>query len=92
MAFNVNGATALVKTEVSSGISAIASAQVATKVIAVSGVLGTMCMQAYFASAHSAVVITECQVLSANNVQLTLWNTTNGSITLGGTLFRFVSA
>lgn len=82
----------MVKTEVSAGVSAIASAATATKVMAVSGIVGDMCINAYFASAHSAVVITECQILSANNIQLTLWNTSNASITLGGTLFRFVSA
>lgn len=91
MAFRVNGTGAMVKAEVVAGISAIASAQVATKVIAVSGCQPDMCIDAVIASAHSAVVVLQCQVLSNNNVEVTLWNTTNAAITLGSTNFRFVS-
>lgn len=91
MAFRVNGTSPMVKTEVSTSVGSIASAQVATQAVVVSGVTTDMCIDAVFASGHSAVVVLECQVLSTNNLQLTLWNYTNAAITLGGTTFRFVS-
>ncbi len=82
----------MVKSEVAAGISAIGASAIGTKVIAVSGVTPDMCIDAVFASAHSAgFYVLQCQVLSANNVQLDIFNATNGSITHGSTTFRFVS-
>lgn len=93
MAFRVNGSAPMIKAEVTASLGAINASSVGTKAIAVSGVTPDMCIQAYFASAHSAgFVITECQVLSANNVQLTLANTSGSTITHASTVFRFVSA
>lgn len=96
MPFRINGAnlaggSVLVKTEVSASIAPIASAAYLARVIAVSGVTADECIDCVFASAHSALVILECQVLSANNVQVTFQNITNASYTLGGATFRFVS-
>lgn len=92
MAFRVNGASPMVKAEVTAGLSAIGASAFGQKIIAVSGVTGDMCIDAVFASAHSAgFYIEQCQVLSANNIQLDIFNATNGSITHGSTLFRFVS-
>ena len=83
----------MVKAEVSASCPSVASATVTTMNIAVSGVTPDMCIDAVFASAHSAgFYIIGCQVLSANNVQLGLWNTTTaGAIAQGGTTFRFIS-
>jgi hypothetical protein len=92
MAFRVNGASPMIKTEVSGSCPSIASAQTGTMVLAVSGCTPDMCIDAVFASAHSAgFYIVGCQVLSANNVQVALWNATNGAIAHAGTTFRFVS-
>jgi len=82
----------MIKTEVSGSCPSIASAQTGTMNLAVSGVTPDMCIDAVFASAHSAgLTILQCQVLSANNVQLTLLNTANATIAQAGTTFRFVS-
>ena len=92
MAFRVNGSAPMVAKEVTAGLSAIGASAVGTKVIAVSGVTPDMCIDAVFGSAHSAnFYILQCQVLSANNVQLGLWNVTNGAIAQAGTTFRFIS-
>lgn len=92
MAFRVNGASPMVKAEVSASCPSVNASSVGTMNIAVSGVTPDMCIDAVFASAHSAgFYIVGCQVLSANNVQLGLWNVTNGSIAHAGTTFRFVS-
>ena len=93
MAFRVNGSAPMIKAEVTAALSSIAASSNGTKVIAVSGVTPDMCVNAYFASAHSAgFFIEECFVLSANNVQVTFANVTNGAIVHGSTVFRFVSA
>lgn len=92
MAFRVNGASPMIKNEISVGLSAIGASAFGQKVIACSGVTGDMCIDAIFASAHSAgFYIEQCQVLSANNLQIDIFNATAGSITHGATLFRFVS-
>lgn len=92
MAFRVNGAAAMVKTEVSASVGTVNASAVGTKNIAVSGCTPDMCIDAVFASSRSdGLYILGCQVLSANNVQVALWNTTGGNITAGGTTFRFVS-
>jgi hypothetical protein len=93
VAFNVNGTNALVKAEVSVGVSAAGASAITTQDVVVSGVLGTMCINAYFASAHSAgFYIQEVRVLSTNNLRMAFFNATGSSITHGATLFRFVSA
>lgn len=92
MAFRVNGAAPMIKAEVTAAISSVAASSNGTKVVAVSGVTTDMIVDAQFASAHSAgFFIEECFVLSANNLQLTFANTTNGAIVHGSTVFRFVS-
>lgn len=93
MAYRVNGAAPMVKTEVTVGLSAAGASAITTQNVAVSGITGDMCIQGYFASAHSAgFFLQEVRILSANNLQLAFFNATNGSITHGSTLFRFVSA
>ena len=92
MAFRVNGSAPMIKAEVSGSCPSVASASVGTMNLAVSGVTPDMCIDAVFASAHSAgFYIVGCQVLSANNVQIGLWNTTAGAIAQAGTTFRFIS-
>jgi len=93
MAFRVNGSAPMIKAEVSGSCPSVASASVGTMNLAVSGVTPDMCIDAVFASAHSAgFYILGCQVLSANNVQIGLWNTTvAGPVAQGGTTFRFIS-
>lgn len=82
----------MVKVENTAGLSAIAASSFDTKDVVISGVTGDMCIDAVFASAHSAsFFITQCQVLSTNNLRLTLQNATNGSITHGATLIRYIS-
>lgn len=92
MAFRVNGSAPMVKTEVSASCPSVGASAIGTMAMAVSGVTTDMCIDAVFASAHSAgFYILQCKVLSANNVQLDLFNATGGSIAHAGTTFRFVS-
>ncbi len=92
MAFRVNGTSPMVKVENTVGLSSIGASAFDTKAVVISGVTGDMCIDAVFASAHSAsFFITQCNVLSTNNLQLTIQNATNGAITHGATLIRFIS-
>lgn len=82
----------MVKAEVTAAISSIGASAAGTKIVAVSGTTTDMIVDAAFASAHSAgFLIQECFVLSANNIQLTFANQTNGAIVHGSTVFRFTS-
>lgn len=93
MAFRANGSAPMVKTEVTVGVSAAGASAITTQDVIVSGIQGDMCINGYFASAHSAgFFIQEVKILSANNLRLSFFNTTGSSITHGATLFRFVSA
>ncbi len=82
----------MVKTEVTASIGSIASATFGSALVTVSGVTGDMCIDAVFASAHSAgYYIQQCKVLSTNNLQVDFYNTTNAAIVHGPTLLRFIS-
>lgn len=90
--FRVNNGTMVVK-EVTVGVSAVGASAVGTQDIVCSGIQGDMFILGNFASAHSAgFFLQEVKILSANNLRLSFFNTTNGSITHDSTLFRFVSA
>jgi hypothetical protein len=90
--FRVNNGTMVVK-EVSVGVSAAGASAITTQDVVVSGIQGDMFILGQFASAHSAgLFLQEVKILSANNLRLSFFNTTNGSITHGATTFRFVSA
>lgn len=83
----------MVVKELTVGLSAAGASAVTTQNVICSGIQGDMFIQGQFASAHSTgFFLTEVKILSANNLQLAFFNTTNGSITHGSTLFRFVSA
>lgn len=93
MPFRVNGSKALVQVELSVGVSAAGASAITTQDVICSSITGDMCINGYFASAHSAgFFLQEVKILSANNLRLAFFNTTAGSITHGATLFRFVSA
>lgn len=92
MAFRVNGSAPLVAVQVSAGLSAAGASAITTQNLVVSGITGDMCIANFFHSAHSSgLYLMQPVILSANNVQIALFNATNGSITHGATQLRFVS-